>query len=85
MFNTINNDDGSLKVGISAGDISFKVGDRIKLLGEAKVRTVTFVMGKGEKTHLCFKAQGKLPMGEVSYEMVGEAASTQVDDETEAA
>lgn len=73
MFTTINaKDTGSLNVGTTAGTKSWKEGDKLEILGEGKVRTVTFVMGKGEKTHLCFKGQGKVPLGEVSFSVVGE-------------
>jgi len=74
MFITNNNDSGSLKVGLSAGSKVWKVGDKIRILGEDKVRTVTFIMPQNkpqsEKLHLCFKGQGRLPEGEVSYEVV---------------
>ena len=66
-----NRDEGSLKVGLTAGDKKWNEGDKIQILGEAKVRTVTFVMGKGDKTCLCFKGQGKVPTGDVQYTLVG--------------
>jgi hypothetical protein len=76
-----NNDTGSLKVGTAAGDKAWKVGDKLKIVGgvdgditqgEGKTRAVTYVMGKGEKCHLCFKGQGPLPLGEVVIELVEE-------------
>lgn len=75
---TTNNDKGSLKVGLSAGGKVWAIGDKLAIDGEgAKVRTVTFVMGKGEKTHLCFKGQGEVPMGEVEFELIGDVATTE--------
>jgi hypothetical protein len=66
-----NNDNGSLKVGLSAGTKVWGKGDKIELSTEpGKVRTVTFVMGQGEKTHLCFAKQGPLPKGQVDYRIV---------------
>ena len=68
---TTSNDTGSLKVGTTAGDHVWTKGDRLQILGEAKVRTVTFVMGNpGEKLHLCFKSQGIVPTGELEYTLV---------------
>lgn len=73
-FKTINlKDSGSLNVGNSAGR-EFKVGEKIQLLSEgSKVRTITYVMGKGEKQHLCFKGQGPVPTGSepLEYRVVG--------------
>lgn len=66
-----NNDNGSLKVGLSAGTKVWGQGDKIQIEGEGeKIRTVTFVMGSGEKTHLCFAKQGPLPKGAVDYRIV---------------
>lgn len=70
MFKAINNDEGSLKVGISAGDHVWAIGQTIRILGENKTRKVTYMMGEGEKKHLCFKGQGKVEVGEVEYEIV---------------
>lgn len=73
MFKTNNDrDTGSLKVGTTAGDHEWAAGQKIKIAGD-KVRTITFVMGQGEKTHLCFKTQGPVPKGVVEYELVEEA------------
>jgi hypothetical protein len=72
MFRTFNNDTGSLKVGLSAGNRQWKIGDKIRIEGEGKVRTVTYVMGSGQRTHLCFKGQGTLPLGEVMFQIVEE-------------
>lgn len=79
---TTNNDDGSLRVGLSAGpNRIWRNGDKIQILGEgSKVRTATYVMGGkdvdggklGEKVHLCFKDQGKVPTGIVQFQIVGE-------------
>ena len=78
-FKTMNNDTGSLKVGTSAGDHKWDVGQTLKIIGgvegdpsqgESKTRKVTYVMGKGANTHLCFKGQGPLPLGEVTFELV---------------
>jgi hypothetical protein len=72
MFKVVNNDTGSLKVGLVAGTKKWQVGDKIKIEGENKVRTTTYVMGSGERTHLCFKGQGPLPLGEVVFQIVEE-------------
>jgi hypothetical protein len=66
-----NNDNGSLKVGVSAGNKIWAKGDKIQIEGEGeKIRTVTFVMGSGEKTHLCFAKQGPVAKGQVDYRIV---------------
>ena len=89
-YTTTNNDDGSLKVGTSAGTRDWKVGDQIQIQGEGKIRQVTYIMGKGEKCHLCFGKgtklgnQGKVPQGEVTYEIVGESAA-ETEGDTQAA
>jgi hypothetical protein len=66
---TTNNDTGSLKVGTSAGDHVWEVGQKVKI-GERTV-TITYIMGRGEKTHICFGKQGfRCPEGEVEYSVV---------------
>lgn len=75
-------DTGSLNVGNSAGR-EFKVGEKIQILSEgAKIRTITYVMGKGEKQHLCFKGQGPVPLAEsVEYRVLGMEAAPELEQE----
>ncbi len=68
MASTINNDTGSLKVGNVLGE--WHVGDRIQIEGEAKPRTISYVMGKGEKQHVCTKSFGPFPLGNVEFSRV---------------
>ncbi len=68
MAQTNNNDTGSLKVGNLLGELA--VGDRIQIEGEAKPRTITFLMGKGDKLHVCAKGSGKFPLGLVEISKV---------------
>ena len=64
----VNNDTGSLKVGTSAGDHIWAAGQKIQV--ETKLYTLTYVMGKGEKCHVCAKGCGPFPLGTVSYSIV---------------
>jgi hypothetical protein len=70
MAKIINNDTGSLKVGSSLGKLA--VGQKLQLVGEQKVRTITYVMGEGEKQHVCAKGTGPFPIGDVEVELVVE-------------
>lgn len=69
-------DNGSLKVGTILPNKKWAVGDKLEIEGEGKIRTVTFVMGTAgdgtatEKTHLCFKGQGAVPRGQISFRVV---------------
>ena len=63
-----NNDTGSLKVGKEG--INLKVGDKIRIVGEDKTRTISYIMGKEDRTHICCKGCGPFPIGEVQYEVV---------------
>jgi hypothetical protein len=65
MAKVLNNDTGSLKVG-KAGE-NLKVGDKIRISGEDKIRTISYIMGAGEKTHVCTKGFGPFPLGEVEF------------------
>ena len=67
---TTNNDTGSLKVGEAGA--SLKVGTKIQLAGEKTPRVISYTMGEGAKKHVCTKGFGPFPVGEVTYEIVGE-------------
>jgi hypothetical protein len=62
-----NNDTGSLHV----GNVEISVGSEIQIEGEGKTRKVTYLMGKGEKTHACCKGSGPFPEGLVTFSVVG--------------
>lgn len=71
---TINaKDAGSLNVGANPANV--KVGDKIRIAGENRERTVTYVMGSAAKgnVHLCMKGSGPVPVSEkeIEYEVVG--------------
>lgn len=69
-------DTGSLKVGTSAGDHKWVAGQKIRLANENQLRTLTYVMGSGEKTHIVAKGSGPFPTGErIEYSIVGEQAA----------
>ena len=68
MFTTENNDTGSLKVGTTAGDHVWEVGQSFQI--EEKVYKVSYIMGKEAKMHLCCKGCGPLPVGAVEYQLV---------------
>lgn len=62
--NTVNNNDtGSLLI----GSVEAKVGDTLFIEGEGKGRTITYLMGKGEKQHACCKGSGPFPEGLVTF------------------
>jgi hypothetical protein len=61
-----NNDTGSLKVGAAGANL--KKGDKIRIAGETADRVISYVMGAGEKTHVCTKGFGPFPLGEVEWE-----------------
>lgn len=63
-------DTGSLHVGVSGGATKWEKGMKIQIAGEPAVRTISYVMGLGEKTHLCCKGTGPMPLGEVEYSLV---------------
>ncbi|MDP1722148.1 MAG: hypothetical protein Q8L37_02970, partial [Candidatus Gottesmanbacteria bacterium] len=67
---TTNNDTGSLKVGEAGA--SLRVGSKIQLVGEKSPRIISYTMGEGAKKHVCAKGFGPFPVGEVTYEIVGE-------------
>lgn len=73
-----NNDNGSLNVGNVLPNKVWAKGDKIQIEGEGdKIRTVTFVMGSGEKQHICFKGQGPLPKGsDVRFRLVTAETAT---------
>ena len=64
-FTVENNDTGSLKVGTSAGDYKWEVGSEFTI-GDKNYK-VSYIMGKGEKCHLCCKGCGIFPVGSVTY------------------
>jgi len=68
MASTTNNDTGSLKVG--AAGAGLKVGDKIQVAGEKAARTITYLMGTGDRLHVCARGTGPFPTGEVSWEQV---------------
>lgn len=68
MYQTENNDTGSLKVGTSAGEHVWAVGDQLKI-GDRQLK-VTYVMGKGDRCHICCKGGGIMPIGVVKYEII---------------
>lgn len=77
MLKTINaKDPGSLFVGKNEAGI--KKGDKIRIKGEDKVRTITYVMGSEAKSnvHLCARDTGPFPVGpqEIEFELVREEA-----------
>lgn len=59
-----NKDTGSLKIGTL---LKAEIGDVLLLNG--KEFKVSFIMGKEEKTSLCFKGCGKVPIGDVSVQV----------------
>lgn len=67
MPTTVNDDNGSL---FTATD-RLSVGDQVKIVGEPRARTVTYVMGSDRKGwRACFKGQGAVPTGSVTWERV---------------
>lgn len=71
MFQIKNNKDaGSLHIGQVESLRAFKEGDKIRVAGENSDRTCTYIMGKGEKLHACFKGTGPFSMGDVEFEVV---------------
>lgn len=75
---TNNRDTGSLGVGLVAGTKEWRPGEKIQIEGEANTRTVTWVMGKGEKIHLCAKGTGAFPLGEVRFRIVSAETATEM-------
>ncbi len=70
---TVENDDNGSLV---TGSRRLAVGDRVRIAGEARVRTVTYVMGSERKGwRACFKGQGALPVGTVAWDLVGPGGS----------
>jgi hypothetical protein len=68
------NDDGSLKVGSALPNHTWAKGQKIQLEGEPQPRTISYVMGKGDKTHLCTAGFGKFPKNQkVSFRLVNDA------------
>lgn len=65
LFETYNNDPGSLHTGDP-----LNMGDLVLIHGENKVRRVTYVMGKPPRAHACFKGQGAVPTGPVTWELL---------------
>ena len=61
-MHTVNNDTGSLKANVPAS-----VGDLIQIEGERNPRKITYIMGMGEKQHLCCKGTGPFPIGPVEF------------------
>lgn len=60
-----NKDTGSLNV----GSVEVRPGDRIHIVGEASARTVTFVMGRVERSnlHAVCRGTGVMPLGPVEF------------------
>ena len=61
-----NDDNGSLFI----GTLPISVGARIRIAGEPKERTVTFVIKSKRGHRLCFRGQGAVPVGVVEWELV---------------
>jgi hypothetical protein len=62
-----NNDHGSLLT----GDVQLWTGARIRIRGEAKIRTITFVMGSDRNGwRACFRGQGVVPTGPIEWQIV---------------
>lgn len=67
-----NTDTGSLPVGLAGTEKPPYVGRKFTIEGEGKVttRVATYVMGSVKKGwFVCFKGQGALPVGEVTFEI----------------
>lgn len=63
-----NNDTGSLK----APGATVAVGDLVQITGEKTPRKVTYIMGAGDRQHLCFRGTGKVPTGPVEFEILAD-------------
>jgi len=61
-----NNDTGSLKIGA----IAVTIGDRLQLEGEGVPRIVSYLMGKGARTHACARGTGAFPVGRVTFTVI---------------
>lgn len=67
-----NDDNGSL----ITGGIQLNIGSVIEILGEDRVRTVTYVMGSDRNGwRACFRYQGAVPVGDLQWRAIGPAAS----------
>lgn len=79
-------DTGSLHVGTSKdlGNLTIAVGDKLQIVGENKVREVTYTMGKGEKLHVCAKGTGPFPLAEkVEFKIFPKNAAVAPSEEAE--
>lgn len=66
-----NDDNGSLRTGA----YRLEVGDLVEFPKNNKLLRVTYVMGSERKGwHACFKGQGALPLGEVTWQLAGPEA-----------
>ena len=65
-FQTVNNDTGSLRT----GDVRLEVGHKVRIEGETKTRTVTYVAGSPGRFHAYFKHQGAVPLGQVRWSVL---------------
>lgn len=64
---TTSEDTGSLYT----GSMRVRVGDRLEIEGERRVRRVTYVMGSDRKGwYACFKGQGAVPRGRVRWRVL---------------
>lgn len=66
QFSTNNNDTGSLKV----PGVALEVGDEIVIEGEARPRTITYIMGRNGTQHACCKGTGPMPTGMVRFNVI---------------
>ena len=74
MVQITNNDTGSLKVGLAGAHL--KVGDSVQIRGEVSPRCISYIMGAGERTHICCKGTGPMPVGEVEVDLGGSSTPT---------
>jgi predicted RNase H-like nuclease len=70
---TYNDDNGSLFVG---GE-PVEIGSTIQIDGEPRPRTVTYVIHSAKGNRTCFRGQGAVPIGEISWNLV--AVTTEPD------
>src|SRR5689334_2647652 len=61
-----NDDTGTLKVGA----VAVKPGDGIRIVGEEKIRAVTYVFGRSPNTRAACRGSGAFPIGHVRSELL---------------